>query len=326
MRIREFEPTEHEYEAITAISNTLFPDYARDVSEWRHDDERFDRSKYVFKRYVVEGEATGSIVAWGEYRHRIYFYHPRRFWLWIEVHPDHRRKGIGSRLYEQFVRELAGHNALQIHTNVSEKMPESREFLIRRGFHETQREWESRVDPQQFDPGPFHHYVERMSGYGIRIATLAQLKESDPNWLPKLYDLHTTVEADAPSPFPYTPPDQEHFLHFEIEAPSNLPDAFFVALDGDRYVGESYLVRDLTDPASLYQALTGVRREYRGKGVAMALKVLALEYAKAQGCSILKTWNSTLNRPMLAINGKLGFVGHSAWIEMEKLLEERPGS
>jgi GNAT superfamily N-acetyltransferase len=318
MIIREFKPTEQEYEAITAISNALFPDYARDPGEWRHEDEGLDKSKYIRKRYVVEETATGSIVGWGEYRHRVFYFHPRRFWIWIEVHPDHQRKGIGSRLYDQFLGELAQLDPLQIQTNVSEQMPESIAFLTRRGFREAHREWESRVDPQKFDPQPFRHYVERMGSYGIQVATLAQLKESDPDWLPKLYDLHTTVERDAPSSDSYTPPSQEYFLRSEIEAPASLPDAFFVAVEGDRYIGESYAMRDLTDPASLYQGLTGVRREHRGKGIALALKVLVLEYAKSRECSVLKTWNSTLNQPMLAINGKLGFVGHSAWIELEK--------
>jgi GNAT superfamily N-acetyltransferase len=113
----------------------------------------------------------------------------------------------------------------------------------------------------------------------------------------------------------------DYFASMELESPWALHDAFFVAKDGERYVGESYLLLDLNDPEALYQGLTGVRPEYRRRGIAMALKVRVMEYARDRGCKTVKTWNSTLNEGMLSINHKLGFTGHTAWIELEKRLD-----
>lgn len=49
-------------------------------------------------------------------------------------------------------------------------------------------------------------------------------------------------------------------------------------------------------------------REYRGKGIASALKVRALTAARAKRYTHVKTENHVENRPMLTINERLGFT------------------
>ena len=68
--------------------------------------------------------------------------------------------------------------------------------------------------------------------------------------------------------------------------------------------------------------LTGTRREYRRRGIAVAMKVHALGWAKANGYELTKTWNATTNTGMLAINERLGFVKQPAWIEFTKRFRE----
>ena len=57
-----------------------------------------------------------------------------------------------------------------------------------------------------------------------------------------------------------------------------------------------------------------------GKVIGAPLKAIGLMWAKQTGCNALKTWNSTLNEPMLAVNGKLGYQRLPAWIDYEKRL------
>jgi len=75
------------------------------------------------------------------------------------------------------------------------------------------------------------------------------------------------------------------------------------------------------EPRSLYQGLTGVLREYRGKGIAVALKLRVLDFARKNGFDSIRTFNASTNEGMLSINAKLGFKRDLAWITFEKNLE-----
>ena len=93
-----------------------------------------------------------------------------------------------------------------------------------------------------------------------------------------------------------------------IDAPNHLPEAYYIAIDtAGRYLGVSDLFSSLDDPSFLWQGLTGVRREARGKGIAMALKLRTVRYAQGKGVEHIKTWNDQRNEPMLRINDRLGF-------------------
>ena len=74
------------------------------------------------------------------------------------------------------------------------------------------------------------------------------------------------------------------------------------------------------DPKGFHQVLAGVQKDCRGKGIAMAMKLKVIEYAKNNGYNSIRTENSTLNAEMLSINKKLGFEKGPAWITFSKTL------
>lgn len=316
IQIREF--TTNDYPAIADIGNAIYPDYRFSADELRYDDEHFDRTKYLFKRYVAE--VKRQIVGYAEYNHMPQMFHPQKFWFWVGVHPDHQRQGIGRQLYEKVLNDLKNLKAIRMMTSAREDYPRSVKFLQQHSFTETMRTWESRLKLATFDFKPFAPYFERFSAHGFSISTLAAERERDPDCLKKLHQLFNAIMSDVPTPEPYTPVDFEHFMRYSIEHPAAIPTGYFIAKDGENYIGLSNLRSSKDEPKDLYQGLTGVLREYRGQGVAMALKLTTIEYARAHGYEVIKTWNESGNVGMLTINNKLGFVRQPAWITFSKEL------
>jgi GNAT superfamily N-acetyltransferase len=310
---------EEDYPRYVEIHNRVYPDYAESLEEVRHHDAAWDSRRYERLRLVAE-DAAGAMVAYSQINHMPSQFHPRKFSLDLLVDPARRRRGTGSALYGRMLEELAARDALLARTEAQESMTASIDFLAHRGFTEVQREWESRLDVATFDAGSFSGAEGRTAHAGIAITTLAAERERDPDLLSRVYALHAACERDVPAVDPVTDIPFELFLAHTIDTPGALADAHFLARDGERYVGLSNLFRSLEDPDVLWQGLTGVLREYRGRGIAMALKLATVRYARAHGYPEIRTWNDTRNRPMLRINEAMGFQKQPAWIVFEKRL------
>ena len=102
-----------------------------------------------------------------------------------------------------------------------------------------------------------------------------------------------------------------------IQEPDFAQDLTFFALDSGEIVGFTggYLN---SETKILDQWLTAVRRNARGRGIAMVLKVRQISAAKLAGCMRIQTDNDSRNEGMLAINGKLGFERQPAVLSLRK--------
>jgi GNAT superfamily N-acetyltransferase len=85
------------------------------------------------------------------------------------------------------------------------------------------------------------------------------------------------------------------------------PSLLMLAMDGQRPVGVVKLLA-LQEMQSLYNNYTGVDREYRGRGIASALKQLSIILARQRKYSYIRTNNDSMNIPMLKINQRLGYI------------------
>jgi GNAT superfamily N-acetyltransferase len=101
-------------------------------------------------------------------------------------------------------------------------------------------------------------------------------------------------------------------IDIQIEAwlaeEATLPEGSFAALAGGEVVGYAGLMRWWDDDAKAEHGLTVVRRDWRGRGVAAALKEREIAWAAANGVRELVTWTQTGNENMQAVNEKLGYV------------------
>jgi GNAT superfamily N-acetyltransferase len=86
------------------------------------------------------------------------------------------------------------------------------------------------------------------------------------------------------------------------------PEGAFVALADGEIVG--YTAIDLDDdvPWRGGHSATVVRRDWRGRGVASALKQESIAFASARGVRELYTWTQDVNAGMRHVNERLGYV------------------
>ena len=258
--------------------------------------------------------ATGAPVGSLGYNHMPWSFHPDRYAVWVGVHPRWQGRGIGRDLGDRLHEELRKRNATAIRSWLRESMTESVAWARRRGMRDLHRSWESRLDVSAFDPSRFA--ADARTPDGIEVVTLKDELAGNPESIRDVFELDNVLSADVPRVDPFTPPPFEMFRDWTLNGPRSLPEAFFLAKDGDRYVGISDLERLESMPDTLWTGFTGVRREYRGHGIAMCLKLRAIAYAKRRGFLWIRTGNSTLNAAMLGINMKLGFVKENIWIVM----------
>ncbi|HEV8655533.1 MAG TPA: GNAT family N-acetyltransferase [Candidatus Limnocylindria bacterium] len=313
-RIRPFATAD--YAALVDASNRTFPDYPWSVEEMRHYDENFDTSRFFKIRLVAEED--GAIVGAAEGGHRPSRFDPDSYHFDLWVVPERRRQGHGSALHDAVIAALRARSGRVARGATKESLTDGMSFLQKRGWKELKRDWESRLTVAGFDVAKFAGADERVAKEGIRISTYADELARDPETPQKAFELIDVCRRDVPATDAATPITFEEWRAHWVDAPGFLPDAFFVAIDRDgRWLGVSNMQESSEGKAFIWQGFTGVRREARGKGIAMALKLRTVRRAQELGVDHIKTWNDQSNRPMLAINEAMGFEKQPAWISFE---------
>ncbi len=319
MTIRPFEAGDADYEAVVGISNALWPDERTSVRQFRYRDENRDQ-RFLLKRFM--GQVDGDVVAVGTYGERAWCHSPGKYFMEVEIHPDYQRRGYGSRFHDFLVAELEPKNPICHVVWTREDKPECVRFITSRGYKSVMRYAVSRLSIAEFDFERYAGFPARMSEQGVEILRLSELPQVDEDWKRSYYELEWELFQDVP----FTdPPTKETFEHFctRFESPAYDADAHWFARDGERYVGYSGVWLSEADPKKLYTGLTGVVRTHRRRGIATALKLKGVEYARDRGVEQIETDNEE-NNPMFGLNLQLGFKAVPAWIEYMKTLRVEP--
>jgi GNAT superfamily N-acetyltransferase len=312
--IRPFDWSDEDYQSLIDINNVLFPDELDLPELLKHRDNARDQS-YMLERLVAEVE--GRPVATASFGQSMWTPMPHKFWLYIQVHPDSQRQGIGTAIYDHIIEFLEAREPKILDSWTREDKADAIDFLKKRGYEQVMRGQNSRITLSEFDPGTWDEVVERVKESGIRIVPLEELKEEDPDWRKKLWELDWLLSLDVPEVDEPKKREFEVYCRQTFDKPTFFPEGFFVALDGDEYVGVSMLEKNLADKTKLQTDLTGVVRSHRRRGIATALKVHALSKARTTEAEFVETDNEE-NNPMYTLNVKLGFKPTPGWVHMRK--------
>jgi GNAT superfamily N-acetyltransferase len=221
----------------------------------------------------------------------------------IAVREEQRRRGIGSALYEIGLDHARAIGAEQLIVTFHENEA-GIAFAKSRGFAEVRTETESSLDPRSV--------VERPpAGLDLQPLTTADLHLA--------YEVDMEATADMPATEPFEGMAyaewEEHVLRHPLFAPAG---SFIVVVDGDA-AALSLLTADLESGRAM-NWMTGTRRAYRGRGLALAVKLASIEWAAASGITRMLTLNDATNAPMLAVNRRLGYAPIGRRVEWLKRL------
>jgi GNAT superfamily N-acetyltransferase len=227
------------------------------------------------------------------------------FWARVIVDSALRRRGLGELLYQHALDFLRTQPATHLISVIRDACSEGLTFAQHRGFTVQRHLSVSRLYLAEFDPAPFAGIVEVAKAAGIGFFTLADVEMTLENQR-KLYELYRACDADNPSNVGWDFPDFPTFCHSIFDSPHYLPGAHLVAADGEHWIGLAWLDHD-AEQRAMHNGFTGVLHAYRGRHLALALKLLSISVAGRYNVDYLYTINNSINAPMLAINRRLGY-------------------
>jgi GNAT superfamily N-acetyltransferase len=211
--------------------------------------------------------------------------------------PTTRGRGVGQALYAELLRWAGERGCVEVETSVTEDDPVSLAWADRRGFREIGRELRvsldlDAVEAPAIDPPP-----------GIEVVPWA----NRPELAAGLYEVFVEADPDIPGQEEAELPSFEAWLSNDMQGASDRPEAVFVALAGDEVVGYAKLSLPSAPTGVAWHDLTGVKRAWRGRGVASALKRAQIRWAKEQGFHRLTTMNEERNAPIRHLNERYGY-------------------
>jgi mycothiol synthase len=304
-----------DFPAIAALMNLVLPE--RPISAAEMLEELETKNPEIKEQYFVallEHQIQGYFL----YTQLRDHFQPDHFWLRSGVHPDFRRLGIGSKLLQRAMQELEPFKPGLLQCGAREDRNHSLKFLAHHGFVEEWRRVDLLLKLEDFDAAPFKDLIEKLEAEGFAFRSIDQLR-GDHERNQKLCDLGNAISNDVPLGMPSTPLTLEQFQKSILEISWAREQAFVVAIFEGRYVGLNNLGVDSN--GNTFVDVTGVLPEFRGRGLAQALKLKGIEWALGQGIKEMATSNDLVNTPMLAVNEKMGFVRQPASIRFSKKLQ-----
>ena len=249
-------------------------------------------------------ESDGTIVGWASLGLVVETTEEGVAWMGVNVHPEHRGRGIGTELAELADTRAAVIGARKVH-GWSRADEASAAFARARGFEQTNSSDLLMVDPRTIafpelpagiellpftafedDPSPIHH-VDAMT----MVDEPGEITLDDipfELWL-KTFWAHPLLDRDGST----------------LAVVDGTPAAVtFIQIDRER--------------GRATNNGTGTLPEYRGRGLATLAKRASLARAASLGVTAVYTGNDVTNAPMQAINRKLGYTPFSTMLSWAK--------
>jgi GNAT superfamily N-acetyltransferase len=216
----------------------------------------------------------------------------------VRVVAEARGSGVGSALLGEVSGWARGLGYNELTGPVKEDDPTSLAWAARRGFVEVGRNSLLVLDLRAIEAPR----VEPPDG--IEIVTWAERPGAER----AMYEVAREAYPDVPGEDDAVMAPFEEWLSMDMQGAGDRPDATFLALADGEVVAYAKLSLSRARSAVAMHDMTGVRRAWRGRGVARALKAAEIAWAKESGYERLETQNEERNEPIRRLNERFGYV------------------
>jgi GNAT superfamily N-acetyltransferase len=160
------------------------------------------------------------------------------------------------------------------------------------------------LDLDEFDDTQFVSYLRRCQQSGVKFTTMANLCDT-AECRRALYELNKKCSADIPERGEFY--TFEEYLAERIETRVYDPRGVILAVSNGAWVGMAATsLREAEGYA--FSEMTGVLASHRGRGISLAMKLLAIRFARSSGYRCMRTFHHPHNADAIGMNRRLGFV------------------
>ncbi len=216
----------------------------------------------------------------------------------VRVAADARGRGAGSALLAGLSAWATGLGYSELMGPVKEVDDESLRWTERRGFVEVGRNSVLALDLTAIER------PEVAAPEGVEIVSWAER----PDAAPGMYDVAREAYPDIPGEEDNEVEPFEQWLSMDMQGAGDRPEATFLALAQGEVVAYAKLSLSRARPTVAMHDITGVKRAWRGRGIAGALKAAEIAWAIENGYARLETQNEERNEPIRRLNQRHGYV------------------
>lgn len=255
---------------------------------------------------AIEG---GEVVGWGNAHLRWAIQADDVAGGWVGVLPEHRNRGLGSKLYRLAEEHARSLGARRFTSFTSENREDGRAFARHRGFREGRRDqnWELEVVAAVLSGRP--------NPAGAELVRLREVVDRERD----LFELFDSAHSDMPGDDPYTL-EFDEWLREALGDPTLDHDVSAVVLVNGRPASFAWINSDREGGLGANE-MTGTHPDFRRRGLARLAKEASIRWAAEAGLTTLVTSNETTNADMLTLNEHLGYRPKHVVLELTKDLD-----
>lgn len=232
--------------------------------------------------------------------------------VWVAVIADYQRRGIGSLLLNDALEYASESGMTELNSRVNDAHVGGRAFCEQFEFKPYLHMVNLELDLMNWNTSA--HYEE--TAPGIAFKTYADYEDSDAN-RQRLYVLNKALSATVPRAEPQPFMDFNTYIQRQLTRETCPHNGIYLAVNCDQWIGMSQIS---LHEGYAFVEMTGVLPEYRGQGIAQALKRLTVQFVQQNNRRIIKTFNDVSNAPMIAVNEKSGFRRGNGFYFMRRTL------